>query len=85
MDSRLTVSQGKSKYTLIGGNKRVKDFGNVALSIEGKGLEKISNYKYLGIIIGENLSWTDHVESFSRKVSQRIGILRRIKQLLPSA
>ena len=30
---------------LIGGNKRVKDFGDVALNIEGKGLEKVSNYK----------------------------------------
>ena len=61
MDNRLTINIGKSKYTLIGGDKRVKHFENVALSIEGKGLEKVSNYKYLGVIIGENLSWTDLV------------------------
>ena len=85
VDNRLTLNIGKSKYMLIGGNKRVTDFGNVALSIEGKGLEKVSNYKYLGVIIGENLSWTDHVESVARKVSQRIGVLRRIKHLLPRA
>ena len=47
----------------------------MTLSIEGKGLEKVSNYKYLGIIIGENLSWTDHVESVAKKVSQRTGVL----------
>ena len=85
MDNRLTLNIGKSKYMLIGGNKRVTDFGDVTLSIEGKGLEKVSNYKYLGVIIGENLSWTDHVESVARKVSQRIGVLRRIKHLLPRA
>ena len=76
MDNRLTLNIEKSKYMMIGGNKRVKDFGNVTLSIEGKGLEKVSNYKYLGVIIGENLSKTDHVESVARKVSQRIGVLR---------
>ena len=85
VDNRLTLNIGKSKYMLIGGNKRVKDFGNVTLRIEGKGLEKVSNYKYLEVIIGENLSWTDHAESVARKVSQRIGVLRRIKHLLPRA
>ena len=85
VDNRLTLNIGKSKYMLIGGNNRVKDFIDVTLSIEGKGLEKVSNYKYLGVIIGENLSWTDHVESVARKVSQRIGVLRRIKHLLPRA
>ena len=82
VDNRLTLNIGKSKYMLIGRNKRVKDFGDVTLSIEGKGLEKVSNYKNLGVIIGENLSWTDHVESVARKVSQRICVLRRIKHLL---
>ena len=76
MDNRLTLNIGKSKYMLIGGNKQVKDFGNAALSIEGKGLEKVSYYKYLGVVIGENLSWTDHIESVARKVSQRIGVPR---------
>ena len=35
--------------------------------------------------MGGNLSWMDHVESVARKVSQRIGVLRRIKHLLPRA
>ena len=39
VDNKLILSKGKSKYTLIGGNKRVKDIENVALSIEGKELE----------------------------------------------
>ena len=47
VDNRLTLNIGEPKYTLIGGNKRVKDFGDVTLSIEGKGLEKVCNYKYL--------------------------------------
>ena len=59
-DNRLTLNIGKSKYMLIGGNKRAKGFGNVALSIEGKELEKVSNHKYLGAIISENLFLTDH-------------------------
>ena len=36
VDNRLTLNAGKSKYMLIGGNKRVKDFGDVTLSL-GRG------------------------------------------------
>ena len=53
LGSRLTLNIDKSKYMLIGGNKRVKDFGNVVLSIEVNGLEKVS---YLGVMIGEKCS-----------------------------
>ena len=55
------------------------------LSIEDNRLEKVSSFKYLEVIIGENLSWMDHVEKIYSKVSQRIGVLRRIKHLLPKA
>ena len=85
VDSRLTLNVDKSKYILIGGNKRVKDFGNLVLCNEGNRLEKFSSFKYLGVIIGENISWTDHVENVSSIVWQRIGVLRRIKHLLPIA
>ena len=40
-------------------------------------------YKYLGVIINETLTWGDHVNYISTKVNQRLGILRRIKHLLP--
>ena len=70
---------------LIGGNKRFKDFGNVVLRIKGKGLEKVSSSKYLGVIICENQSWTDHIENISSKLPKRLGVLRRIKHLLPIA
>ena len=34
--------------------------------------------------INENLTWTDHIENLRSKVLQRLGLLRRIKCLLPS-
>ena len=46
-------------------------------------VDKADCYKYLGVIINENLTWSDHIDYFSTKVNQRLGILRRIKHLLP--
>ena len=42
-------------------------------------LDRVSSNQYLGIIINENLTWSDHVEHLCTKVLQRLGLLRRIK------
>ena len=39
--------------------------------------------KYLGIIIHENLTWSDHIKILSSKINKRIGILKRVRHLLP--
>ena len=39
--------------------------------------------KYLGVVIHKNLTWNEHIESLIGKVNQRIGLLNRIKHLLP--
>ena len=46
-------------------------------------LECEDSIKYLGVVIHKNLSWNEHIESLIAKVNQRIGLLNRIKHLLP--
>ena len=46
-------------------------------------MDRVNSYKYLGVIINENLTWTDHIENLRSKVLQRLGLLRRIKYFLP--
>ena len=60
----------KSKYMLLGGKTRVKEFGELDLGIDGKSLDKGNNYNYFGAIIGENLSRTDHVESYYQEIKE---------------
>ena len=38
---------------------------------------------YLGIMLASDFTWSDHVEYVISKVNQRLGLLRRIKHLLP--
>ena len=41
------------------------------------------NFKYLGVLLDHTLSWKDHVEYISFKISFRLGILRRAHKVLP--
>ena len=46
-------------------------------------LEWVDTFKYLGITINQNMTWSDHIESLVSRANQRIGLLRRVKHLLP--
>ena len=39
--------------------------------------------KYLSIHISSDFTWTDHIEHLTGKINQRLGLLKRIKHLLP--
>lgn len=80
---KLSLNLNKSKFMMIGGTQRLKKFESIKLLIDEIELERVKRYKYLGVILNENLSWTDHVEYIQAKISQRLGMLRRIKHLLP--
>ena len=77
---RQTLNVSKSKFILIGGPRKLNSLKEVTLKIQDKKLDKVNSYKYLGVIINETLTWSDHIDYIKSKVSQR---LRRIKHLLP--
>ena len=38
--------------------------------------------KFLGVILGESISWKDHIRTVKNKIAKSIGLLYRAKQLL---
>ena len=46
-------------------------------------LEIVQTFRYLGVVVDENLSWKSHLEKMQGKVLQRLSILRILKHLLP--
>ncbi len=55
-------------------------------SIIYKGLEvkRVTEFKYLGIIFDEILSWNEHVKSIVSKAGKRIGQLGRVRRYITS-
>ena len=81
--SLITLNEKKSKFMLIGGHQRLKCCSGVSIGINGTMLEWVDTFKYLGITINQKMTWNDHIESLVSKANQRIGLLRRVKHLLP--
>ena len=47
-----------------------------------KSFERAPKFSHLGVVLDENLSWKDHVEYVSSKVSRRLGLLSLIRSCL---
>ena len=50
------------------------------LQINGITMERVDNYKYLGVWITSNLSWNKHITEVCRKARQKVGILSQMLQ-----
>lgn len=82
-EHKLTLNLDKTKCMLIGSNKKLQRKIALTVSIFDHCINNVTCFKYLGILISSDFSWTNHVEYMAGKVNQRLGLLRRIKHLLP--
>ena len=52
------------------------------LNINGFAVECESSIKFLGVWIGENLTWRDHIQTVEYKIAKNIGLLYQGKHYL---
>lgn len=80
--NQLSLNNKKTKYIVFTPiNKPVKLASS--LIFESQPLEKVSPYKFLGVLFHENLRWTHHVSYYKRSVAQLFGMLNKHRTLLP--
>ena len=53
------------------------------IKINGTSIDRVRCFNFLGITLNENLTWNDHINKISNKISRNIGILNNLKNLLP--
>ena len=68
---------------LVGSNRKLESKMALTVSIFDHNVNNVNSFKYLGIFISSDFTWTKHVEYIAGKINQRLGLLNRIKHLLP--
>ena len=59
---------------------RKKDGAHTPIHINGTEVERVASFKFLGVHISEDLSWTLNTSSLVKKAHQRLFFLRRLKK-----
>ena len=47
-------------------------------------IARSDSFKKLGVVTNQTMSWSEHIDTISTKINQRIGMIKRIPHLLPS-
>ena len=84
----LTLNVSKTKYMLIGGGS-VPNFDNLTIHSCTAGvtcgceqIEKVSKYKYLGVIVDSALLWHQHVSYIYSRLRKFVYLLYHVKPFL---
>ena len=56
---------------------------SVKIHIDNVLIEQVAETKFLGVIITDNLTWDNHINTVCNKVSKGIGISCKIRHLIP--
>ena len=69
----LSFNASKCKYMVIS-RKLTPSLLEMELQLNGEPLQRVESYKYLGLILSNNLSWSAHISSVCSKVRQILGL-----------
>lgn len=85
-NNKMAINNGKTKSMLVTTRQKCKRLPsqNLNINLDEENLDQVECDKILGVTIDTHLSWNEHINNVARKVSQNIGLLRRIRQYLPT-
>ena len=80
--NKLTLNTKKTKFMLFGTPKRLKPTTPLNIMIDNTPIEQVDSFKYLGVVLDSVLSFSNHIDYISRKLSSRIAMLGRSSKFL---
>ena len=77
----LSLNIHKSKFMLY--YKPTKRVLIPVLKINNTEITSVDTFNFLGLLINKNLNWKPHVEKTAGKISKAIGVINRLKCVVP--
>ena len=87
--NKLSLNIQKSNYVIFGPHQKKLNFDPQVNVFDNESNKKVTlerkNFiKYLGLLIDENLSWKTHIHSVANKISKTIGLIARLRHIVPT-
>ena len=82
--NKLTINPDKSFTMLVCSSKNPMKNAKLEIIVHNAILEQVDNFKYLGVTIDKNLTWSEHISAMCTKLAKSLGALKHLSQFLPS-
>ncbi|KAI4880975.1 hypothetical protein NFI96_001097 [Prochilodus magdalenae] len=77
-ENNLSLNINKTKKLIV--DFRKQERVHTPITINGATVERVSSFKFLGVHITEELTWTEHATRVVKKAQQRLLFLRLLKR-----
>ena len=74
----LLLNVKKTKELVIDFRKAGKEHDPII--IKGEEVERVTTYKYLGVVFDENLDWVENSNKVQKKVNQRVHFMNKVSK-----
>ena len=64
---------------LFGTSQKLAKVDQFSVSVNGSAIKRGTEFKYLGVIFDEHLSWNEHVKEIVSKAGRRVALLGRVR------
>ena len=79
--NELLINVKKTKYMIFSRSKN-KDFPAFNPKLNGIPIEKKQVVRFLGVLVDDKLTWTNHVTALKAKMSRYIGIMYKLRSII---
>ena len=76
--NHLLINAGKTKEMVVDFRRR-PSAAPAPVNIQGRDIERVDSYKYLGVHLNHKLDWTHNTDALFRKGQSRLYLLRRLR------
>ena len=79
----MSLNIDKTKFMIFHNYQQQITVPNI--SIDNVAIECVPNFNFFGIHFNEHLSWKPHITHISYLITRTIGVLNRLKNILPTS
>ena len=73
--NKLSLNLKKNKFMIFSNMKK----DEIVLSIDGVNIERVYEFRFLGVILDDKLTWKNHIAYVKGKVAKSLFILNKVK------
>ena len=87
--NKLSLNTVKTEFMVIGSKNKLNNMDSdpvtipYLISIDGFTIKRTKVVKYLGLVVDDARTWSQHIDYISTKIARGVGILKRTRSFLP--
>lgn len=77
--NKLSLNSKKSNYIDFTGKNKKQTDREYKILINNTEISQVSSVRFLGVIVDDKLSWKEHVNNVSKKISKLVGVISKVR------